>query len=104
MAKKKQSEIKDLVGVNLNRNPSHVKLLWAHIRANAWCMMHLGNCIVVEKVRPAGSFFRKTTLIYAGTGSINKGTWVTNKVFYNIYNEEDHNGKDGCSSHKACMV
>lgn len=62
-----------------------MKVFWAHVRANAWCLFHFGNCIYVEKDQVFGCVGGNrwvTTRIEAGKGSILNGTWKTSKVFY----------------------
>ncbi len=53
------------------------RVLWAHIRANAWCLVHLDYMIFTKKIK------NRTVRIESGKGSILEGTWKTKKIFYN---------------------
>lgn len=55
----------------------------AHVRANLYCLAHVGKyCIMVNSVKPRGRIMFRTTSIEAGSGSMLKGTWKTERVFY----------------------
>jgi hypothetical protein len=53
----------------------------AEVRANVWCLFHLGQCILKTTTKESG-YWAKTERLEVGTGSILKGTWKTVRVFY----------------------
>ena len=69
-----------------------LKVLWAHIRANVFCLCSFPPrfCVFTRCIKAPGYIFSKTTDIEVGTGSIFKGTWKTERVFYGRkYEKED---------------
>ena len=58
-----------------------VCVFWAHVCANAWCLLHFGHCVLTHQTKADGCW-PQTDRIEAGTGSILSGTWKTAKVFY----------------------
>lgn len=58
------------------------RIFLARVKANVWCLLHLGDCIMERSEKKPGRLLSSTTLVCVGQGSILKGTWKTAKVFY----------------------
>ena len=56
-----------------------LKVFWAHVRANAWCLFHFGDNIITTGIWDIDGRY-VTTSVVVGRGSIK--TWKTRKVFY----------------------
>jgi hypothetical protein len=54
-----------------------LKMLFANIKANIWCIFHLRYC-VLWKYRNGGKQIR----IEVGSGSLLTQSWKTKKIFY----------------------
>jgi hypothetical protein len=53
------------------------KILVADVKANAWCLFHLGHSVLT-----CFDGCEKVNHIEVGTGSLFGGTWKTVRVFY----------------------
>ena len=59
------------------------KVFMAHVRANLYVVTHFPKyCVLVNSIKPKGSIMFRTMSIEVGSGSMLKGTWKTEKVFY----------------------
>jgi hypothetical protein len=59
-----------------------IRVFMGHVKANIWCLLHFGHCILTHTTKARGSWWSQTHLIEVGTGSILKRTWKTARVFY----------------------
>lgn len=58
------------------------KGLVAEIRANIWCMWHIGNMVAVQTHRAPKKIFHVITRVEVGKGSVVDGTWQPSRLFY----------------------
>ena len=62
------------------------KVLVARAKADWYCIRYFPKyCLMVRSLKPAGCIMYRTVKVEVGSGSVLKGTWKTEKVFY----EED---------------
>lgn len=58
-----------------------MRIFLAHVKAHLWCLVHFGQCILIEYTETPGGP-RQVDRIEAGIGSPFDGTWQTAQVFY----------------------
>ena len=59
-----------------------LKVLWAQVKANAWCLVHPWSHVMTRSYLKPGRWLYEIVEVSVGKGSILDGSWKTSRTFY----------------------